>query len=131
MAVAFDDISTEQLAHASGRVAAAALHAARLAAAERLVAGPASSVVDAGAAVEILLTRDPEDSRYELLRAFEKAWSVLVIRILAPVADPTEALRDARDRGVTVAAIATALGITPQGVYARYADAVRRPPPSD
>jgi hypothetical protein len=75
------------------------------------------------------MARDPADSRYELLKAFERQWAALVIRIVTPVvADPAAAVSDARDRGVTVAVIAAALGITPQGVYARYADQVVRHP---
>lgn len=126
--MAFDDLTAEDLATASSRVAEDALHSARLVAAEYLVAGPGSSVGDATTAVEVLLAQDEADSRYELLRAFEKAWAALTVRILAPVADPTPAMRDARDRGVTAGKLAEALGVSQQALYQnpRYADIVRK-----
>lgn len=126
--MAFDDLSDEELALATSRVAADALHSARLLAADRLVHGPGRGAGDAAAAVDILLARDPADARYELLQAFEKPWATLVIRILAPVADPAPAMQDARDRGVTAAAIAKALGVSQQALYQnpRYAEIVRR-----
>lgn len=127
--MAFDDLSAEALASASSRVAEDALHSARLLAAEYLVAGPGSSVGDAATAVRVLLAQDPSDTGYELLQAFEKPWAALTIRILAPVADPTLAMQDARDRGVTAGKIAEALGVSQQALYQnpRYADIVRRP----
>lgn len=127
--MAFDDLTAEDLASASSRVAEDALHSARLLAAEYLVAGPGSSVGDAATAVRVLLAQDPGDARYELLQAFEKPWATLTIRILAPVADPTPAMQDARDRGVTAGKIAKALGVSQQALYQnpRYADIVRRP----
>ncbi|QIV79623.1 hypothetical protein [Mycolicibacterium frederiksbergense] len=127
--MAFDDLTAEDLAAASRRIAADTLHSARLVAAEYLVAGPGASAGDAATAVDVLLARDPADSRFELLQAFEKPWAALTIRILAPVADPTSAMQDARDRGVTAAAIAKALGVTQQALYQnpRYADIVRKP----
>lgn len=127
--MAFDDLSAEDLASASNRVAEDALNSARLLAAEYLVAGPGSSVGDANTAVCVLLARDPNDARYELLRAFEKPWAALTIRILAPVADPIPAMHDARDRGVTAGKIAAALGVSQQALYQnpRYAEVVRKP----
>ncbi|RAV12326.1 hypothetical protein DQP55_11910 [Mycolicibacterium sp. GF69] len=126
--MAFDDLSDEDLALATSRVAADALHSARLLAASRLVDGPGCGAGDAATAVDVLLARDPADARYELLQAFEKPWAALVIRILAPVADPAPAMQDARDRGVTAAAIAKALGVSQQALYQnpRYAEIVRR-----
>lgn len=82
---------------------------------------------DAEEAVGVLMAADHGDSRYELLHAFEKPWSLLVIRILAAVCDPAPAIVDARRRGVTVPAIAKSLGVSHQAIYARYADIVRRP----
>lgn len=126
--MAFDDLSEEDLALATSRVAADALYSARLLAADRLVQGPGRGAGDAAAAVDVLLARDPADARYELLQAFEKPWATLVIRILAPVADPAPAMQDARDRGATAAAIAKALGVSQQALYQnpRYAEIVRR-----
>ncbi|KAA1250196.1 hypothetical protein F0Q45_10970 [Mycobacterium simiae] len=127
--MAFDDLTAEDLAAASSRVAADALYSARFVAAEYLVAGPGASAGDAATAVSVLLARDRADTRFELLQAFEKPWATMTIRILAPVADPTPAMQDARDRGVTAAAIAKALGITQQALYQnpRYAEIVRKP----
>jgi len=126
--VAFDDLSDEDIALATSLVAADALRSARLLAADRLVNGPGRGAGDAAAAVDVLLARDPADARYELLQAFEKPWATLVIRILAPVADPAPAMQDARDRGVTASAIAKALGVSQQALYQnpRYAEIVRR-----
>ncbi|WP_099020921.1 hypothetical protein [Mycolicibacterium palauense] len=126
--MAFDDLTDEDLALATSRVAADALRSARLLAADHLVRGPGAGAGDAATAVDLLLARDSADSRYELLRAFEKPWATLVIRILAPVADPTPAMQDARDRGVTAAAIAKALNVSQQALYQnpRYAAIVRR-----
>lgn len=126
--VAFDDLSDEALAAASDAVATAALLAARLEAAQRLLAGPGAGAGDDPAgAVEVLIRSDPADPRYELLHAFEKPWALLVIRILATVCDPAPAIEDARRRGVTVPAIAKTLGVSHQAVYSRYADIVRKP----
>jgi hypothetical protein len=125
--VAFDDLEDDALAAARARVAADALHSARIQAAQPLVSGPGAGAGDATTAVDVLLACNTDDTRYELLRAFEKSWAALVVRILAGVADPSAALQDARERGVTVAAIAQALDITQQGVYQRYGELVRRP----
>ncbi|MEX7470520.1 hypothetical protein AB4Z39_12510 [Mycobacterium adipatum] len=126
--MAFDDLSDEALAAASDAVATAALRAARLEAAQQLLAGPGAGAGDDPAgAVEVLIRSDPGDPRYELLHAFEKPWALLVIRILATVCDPAPAIEDARRRGVTVPAIAKTLGVSHQAVYSRYADIVRKP----
>ncbi|PJE03579.1 MAG: hypothetical protein CK429_32760 [Mycobacterium sp.] len=126
--MAFDDLSDDALAAASGAVAAAALRAARLEATRLLIAGPGAGAGDGPAeALEVLMASDPDDPRYELLSAFEKSWSLLVVRILATVGDPGPAIEDARRRGVTVPAIAKALGVSHQAIYARYAEAVRKP----
>lgn len=125
--VAFDDLSDDALAAASNAVAQAALNAARLEATERLLAGPgAGAGTNAEDALAVLLAADHTDPRYELLHAFEKPWSLLVVRILAPVCDPAPAIEDARRRGVTVPAIARTLGVSHQAIYSRYAEIVRR-----
>jgi hypothetical protein len=128
--VAFNNLTDAELAVERAAIASAALTAARLAAARRLIDGPISGFggeIDPEAATAILHTRDSSDQRYEWLAAFEKPWSLLVLKLIAgTIADPTIAIRDARDRGATVADIANALGITTQGVYATYSDAVVR-----
>lgn len=117
--VAFDDLDPATLQSATDRIAAAALHEARLVAAESLaVLGPTAS--DPETTVSVLLARDPKDERYDILRAFERRWSILVARLLDQGIDAAAAIRDARARGVTVATIADALGIAHQTVYARY-----------
>jgi hypothetical protein len=124
--VAFDDLTDGELSEAEVRIAGAALRAARLVAAERLapMLGPAAA--DPATTVEILITRDPDDERFDLLRGFEHRWAVLVVRLLERVTNPAAAIRDARSRGVTVAEIADALGIAHQTVYARYGDQITR-----
>ncbi|WP_142277525.1 hypothetical protein [Mycobacterium timonense] len=125
--MAFDDLSEDAMAAASGKVAAAALRAARLEATRLLLAGPGAGAGDDPAdALEVLMASHPDDPRYELLCAFEKAWSLLVVRILATVGDPGPAIEDARRRGVTVPAIAKSLGVSHQAIYSRYADVVRK-----
>jgi hypothetical protein len=127
--MAFYDLTSAEFANERDRIAAAALDAARRAATERLIAGPAAGAGDASAATEVLVSRDTRDSRYELLSAFEKQWALLVLHLVVEVVtDPSPAVRDARDRGATVADIAATLGITEQGVYSRYADQVVRKP---
>lgn len=126
--VAFDDLSDDALAAASDVVAMAALRAARLEATRLLLAGPgAGAGDDPAAAVEVLIGSHHGDPNYELLHAFEKPWSLLVIRILATVCDPAPAIQDARRRGVTVPAIAKTLGVSHQAIYSKYADIVRKP----
>ncbi|RFZ07532.1 hypothetical protein DSM43518_03338 [Mycobacterium marinum] len=125
--MAFDDLTDDALAAASDVVAAAALHEARLEATRLLIAGPGAGVgADAVGALEALMASDHGDPRYELLHAFEKPWSLLVVRILAAVSDPRPAIKDARRRGVTVPAIAKSLGVSHQAIYSRYADILRK-----
>lgn len=125
--MSFDDLTADQLSADQETVASSALDAARLAATRRLIASLPSDLGEPEAVQAALLTGDPNDYRHELLSAFEKAWSLLVIRIVSTtVAKPTEAVADARRRGATVPQIAAALGITPQGVYSTYGEQVRR-----
>lgn len=125
--VPFDDLTAAQLAADRQAVTRSALYAARLAATRRLIASLPGDLGEPEAVQSVLVDRDATDHRHELLSSFEKAWSLLVIRIVATtVSKPTEAVADARLRGATVPQIATALGITPQGVYSTYGDQVRR-----
>jgi hypothetical protein len=125
--VAFSDLTDADLATAREEVAAAALRAARRAATSHLLTGLPAELGDLDEVVDVLVARNTGDYRHELLRAFEKPWALLVIRLIATVANPVAAVRDARDRGATVPEIASTLDMTPQGVYAAYGDAVRRP----
>jgi hypothetical protein len=127
--VAFNDLAASELDAAKDRIVSAVIDLARQMATEHLVSGPVAGAVNVEDALRILLTRDDTDERYELLSAFEKQWAQLVLQFAArTLADPSPAVRDARDRGVGVADIASALGISEQGVYKRYAtEVVRRP----
>jgi hypothetical protein len=122
--VGFDDFDEQALNVARGRIADAALATARIVAAERLSSALGSNAADPATTVEVLLARDPADDRYDILKAFEQRWALLVIKLLEPIISPATAIRDARARGVTVAAIADALGIAHQTVYARYGDQI-------
>ncbi|MDD4866110.1 MAG: hypothetical protein PHQ28_02990 [Mycobacterium sp.] len=126
--VAFGDLTSEQTATAQRTIADAALESAQLLAAEYLLAGPLSGVVnDAEQVANVLRHRLTSDPRFELLHAFEKPWALLVVRLLASVvSDPATAVRDARDRGAGVPEIAETLGITEAAVYRRYPDEVVR-----
>lgn len=130
--MAFHELAADELAAERSRLAAEALTAVRLAATRRLIAGPVTSAFnpdDAAAVSGILTARDTDDPRYELLQAFEKPWALLVLTLTNGVLeDSSAAIRDARERGVSVAEIAAALGLTENGVYKRYgADVVLRP----
>ncbi|MFV8160747.1 hypothetical protein ACNQVK_01090 [Mycobacterium sp. 134] len=118
----FDELTASELAACREQVSAAALRQARLIAAERLADGPADGTgLDAEEVLAILLSENPD---HELIRAFEARWAVLVIRILAEVADPAPAVEDAYARGVSGPAIGRALGVSHQTIYSRYREAV-------
>ena len=128
--VAFQDMTDEEAAINAEHVTEAALTAARLIAARRLLDGPAAGLpIEARDAAAVLTARDDSDPRFEALSYFEKPWALLVLRLVTLVlADPGAAVRDARARGVTVADVAATLGITTNGVYKRFGtDVVRRP----
>lgn len=120
--VPFDELTASDLAACREQVSAAALREARLIAAERLEAGPAAGTgLDAD---EILTILSSENPSHELIRAFEARWAVLVVKILAEVADPAPAVEDAYARGVSGPAIGRALGVSHQTIYSRYREAV-------
>lgn len=122
--MAFDELTDDELTSERRRIFGEALGAARVAAAERLSV-ELGQIVDAANLVRILMSHDEGDARYDLLRAFEKRWALLVLRLIAgTVVHPSAAVSDARDRGATVPEIADALGLTTQGVYATYRDQV-------
>lgn len=142
--MAIDDITDEDLrlqrsaiAHAA---ADAALEKARAIASQYLldhIAAVGSAVtgsserraggIDTVSVMRTLAIRDTADQLFVALNPYERSWALLVVKLLAGgVVDPSTAIRDARDRGATVAQIAKALGITTQGVYATYSDAVVR-----
>ncbi len=120
--VAFHELSDDELSTERGRVADAALDAARQIATRRLIAGPGAGAGSTEAALAALTSRDQTN---ELLAAFERPWALLVLHLVSGVlADPAVAIRDARDRGATVAEIADALGVTENAVYKRHGAAV-------
>lgn len=119
--VAFDDINDVDLAAARSQVRDATLTAAQLDAAQRL-AGDLGGLIDAEAIVEIL-TSDADHPHAELVRNFGARWALLVLRLLTgTLTHPAAAVADARRAGATVAQIAAAIGLTPQGLYATYRD---------
>lgn len=117
----FDELSGDELYAASAATAAAGLDAARLAAAARLAKGPAAGLARPPALVKLLMARDVGDESWERLGPFEQRWSLLVLRIVAPVMDPVEAVADARRRGASWAAIAGALGVKAPTAHERFA----------
>ncbi|MEY8019111.1 hypothetical protein [Mycobacterium servetii] len=122
----FDDLTDEEVLASATEAAAAGLDAVRLAAADRLVQGPAAGLGDPAAVVQLLMTRDVRDPRWERLAPFEQRWAALVVRITAVAGmDPVAAVADARRRDVSWAALATALGVTAQSAHRRFADRVR------
>lgn len=126
--MAFHELTTAELAEQRSRLLDEALAAARLAATQRLIDGPVAGVFkpkDTAAVSAALTARTTDEPRYELLQAFEKPWSLLVLKLISGVLDDASAaIRDARQRGVSMAEIAAALGITESGVYKRYGDQV-------
>lgn len=127
--MAFYELTADETAVERDRIIGATLTAARLAAAQHLIDGPAGAAQDAASVAAILSARDRNDPRYERFSYFEKHWALLALSLVAGVlVDPTPAVRDASVRGATVTEIASALGITENGVYKRYADIVVRRP---
>jgi hypothetical protein len=126
--MAFHELTAAELADEHSRLVDEALAAARLAAAQRLINGPVAGVFepeDAAAVSAALTARATDEPRYELLEAFERPWSLLVVKLISGVLDDASAaIRDARERGVSLAEIAAALGITASGLYKRYGDHV-------
>lgn len=117
----FDELAGDELMEASRAVVEAGLAAARLVAADRLLAGPAEGLGTPAALVDLMMARDAADPRWERLEPFERRWSLLVLRLMdARVKDPSEAVADARRRGATWVSIAGALGVSTQAVHGRF-----------
>lgn len=122
--MAFDELTDDELASERRRIFAGATEAAQLAAAQRLAA-ELGHLMTAQSVVDTLAVGDTDLPHYDLVKAFEKRWALLVLRLLSGVVvQPTAAVSDARERGATVPEIAEALGLTTQGVYATYRDQV-------
>lgn len=125
----FDDLTDDEVQTSAAHAAAAGLDAVRVAAAQRLLDGPAAGLGDAAHIVQLLMTRDATDTRWERLAPFEQRWATLVVRITAAAAmDPLTAIADARRRDVSWATLAAALGVTAQSAHRRFADRVRHLP---
>lgn len=116
----FEHLTSEELAVASGRAAAAGLAVARRDAVQ-LMDGLDKRLGRAAAVVELLMARDSADERWERLAPFEQQWALLVVRIVDAVMDPAEAVSDARRRGCSWAALGSALGISAQSAHERLA----------
>lgn len=114
-----------EIDEAASYVGASALKTARLAAAKKLVAGPAVGAGRPSAVADLLMSRDESDPRWERLEPFERRWALLVVRIAVRVIDPVAAVADARRRGSSWADIASALGVTAPAAHERFAARVR------
>ena len=122
--MAFDDLTDDELTSERRGIFVGAVEAAQLAAAQRLAA-ELGHLMTARDVVDTFVVGEAESPHHDLLKAFEKRWSLLVLRLLAGVVgQPAAAVSDARKRGATVPEIAEALGLTTQGVYATYRDQV-------
>lgn len=124
------NLTEDELAVDRAAITDAALTAARQAATHRLVQGmtglAGALAEDTEPAITAALTAR-DTTTYGWLSVYERPWSLLVLRLLAgTVSDLTAPVAEARARGATVAEIAAALGMSPQGVYASYADQVVR-----
>jgi hypothetical protein len=118
--VPFDDLSDAEVAAAADDARAAAYAAVRLIAAERLIGAVTRVVDEPRELVDVLMRRDPDDPRFELLTAVEQRWALVVLRIVNEVLRPDEAVTDARRRGATWAAIGAALGVTASSACHRF-----------
>lgn len=117
------EVPREAIAAAADSAAAAAYAAARVAAVELALGGAVEALKsDPRSVVDILLQRDQEDPRYQLLGGLELDWALLVIRILNRVLRPTDAVVDARSRGATWTQVAAALGVTAASAQQRFKD---------
>lgn len=120
--MAFDDLSDAEVSAAADQARAAVYDAARLIAARRLISTATRVVDDPEQLVDVLMRRDPDDPRFELLTAVEQRWALVVLRIVNEVLRPDEAVADARRRGVTWAGIGAALGVTASSACHRFGD---------
>ena len=120
------ELSDAELDADADAVTEAALNAARLQGARRLLAWFGLDHLTAEQAVAALMRRDPADPHYRLLGVLEQQWVLVVARIAeratrpGPAAADSLAVADARDRGVTWAAIAAEFDITSQAAHGRY-----------
>ena len=119
----FDELTSDELAAATADAAAAGMNAARLIAAARLA--KVGGLGRPAAVVKLLMDRDETDPKWERLEPFERRWSLLVVRIVAAVMDPTPAIKDARERGASWASVGAALGVTVQTAHERFAERVK------
>ena len=117
----FDELTGEELSAASADAATAGLESARLTAAARLAKGPVAGIGRPATLVKLLMARDQSDPQWERLEPFEQRWALLVVRVVAPVMDPTLAVADARRRGASWAAIGGALGVKAPTAHERFA----------
>ena len=120
--VPFDDLSEAEVSAAANEARTATYDAARLIAAQRLIAATTAAGVvnDPDELVSVLMLRDLGDPRFELLSAVEQRWALVVLRIVNEVLRPDEAVADARRRGVTWAGIGSALGVTASSACHRF-----------
>lgn len=116
----FDDLTADELAIATASASDAALTDARMHATERLIDGPGAGLGHPSAVMPVLVDRDETHASWERLVPYEQRWALLVLKIVAPVMDPLDAVSDARRRGSTWSAIADVLGVTAQAAQQRF-----------
>lgn len=120
------ELSDAELDADADVVTEAALNAARQQGARRMLEWFGLEHLTTEQAVAALMRRDLDDPHYRLLGVLEQQWALAVARIAeratrpGPAATDSLAVADARDRGVTWAAIAAEFDITSQAAHGRY-----------
>ncbi|SHU67241.1 Uncharacterised protein [Mycobacteroides abscessus subsp. abscessus] len=115
----FDDLTTDDLAAYRAQIVEDSFKSARHIASTFLANGPGNGLTPQ-VITDTLLRHDLNDPHYERLAPFEKRWTVLVVRILDTVADPTLAVRYAHSRGASWSDIGKALGLSRQTAHKRF-----------
>lgn len=116
----FDTLTADELAEDRATVAAAGLDAARRRATERLLEGPGAGLGPAADVNKLLVDRERFTPAWERLEPFEIRWSLLVLRLVDGPINQLAAIRDARHRGATWAAVGQVLGITASTAHTRF-----------
>ena len=120
----FDEPSDAELVSARRPIAAAGLHAARIAAATRFIDGPGRGLGRPPLVVDLFMARNQADERWERISPFEQRWALFVLRLVDGVIDPVEAVADARSRGCSWAKIGSALDVSAQAAQQRFGNRV-------
>ncbi len=126
-AVTSMSLGDDQLSAGREAITDAAVAAARHVATRHLMAGmPGLGSSEAEEAVVSALI-DRDSASHPWISGCERAWGLLVLQLLAgTLSDLRDPVRDARERGATVAEIAAAIGVSSQAIYSTYAEQVVR-----